>query len=76
MATNDEWEVRFHKHCYAKSTIKAGTRSEMEKAIEGKLRPDADLEWEDGPEGIDAEVIPPIGKGWKIRRRFFKDGED
>ena len=73
MATNDEWEVRVHKDCYAKFTVKAGTRPTMENAIEDKLRSDTDLVWVDDPGGVDVEAIPPIGKGWKIRRRFSKD---
>jgi hypothetical protein len=67
---DDEVEVRVHKNCYATFTVKAGPRPQMEKAVEEKLRTDNEIPWIDGPEGVDAEVIPPIGKSWNIRKRF------
>jgi hypothetical protein len=69
-------EVRAHRGQSSAFTITAGgTRKEIEDAIAERLRSDAELVWEDDPEGINVACISG-NNIWRPRRRFSMTGDE
>jgi hypothetical protein len=70
MATDEEIDVIARKTSLAQFTVPAGTRPEIEKAIEEKLR-SKDIVWDGGPDGINVVCISQDKQNvWRPRKRF------
>jgi hypothetical protein len=70
MAKDEEIDVIARKTSLAQFTVPAGTRPEIEKAIEEKLR-SKDIVWDSGPDGINVVCISQDKQNvWRPRKRF------
>ena len=70
MATDEEIDVIARKTSLAQFTVPAGTRPEIEKAIEEKLR-SSDMVWEDDSYGINVVCVSQDKQNvWRPRKRF------
>jgi hypothetical protein len=71
-----EAEVFAYRGSITKFSINVGTRPEMERAIEDRLRSGAELPWKDSPEGVKVTVIVTLTGPWRPRRRFKLNNGD
>ena len=70
MAKDEDIDVIARKSSMAKFTVKGGTRLEIAKAIEEKLR-SSDIVWEDDSYGINVVCVSQDKQNvWRPRKRF------